>query len=85
MEMSDGRPSAVAASLLRAPGDDSAAMDVDTAKEKTFQPGKVNGGAARLLTSEERKAIEMAIEASESLDEIRKLEEQLKMGRTFAA
>lgn len=81
MQTEDGRPSALAASLLRKDG---APMDVeDVGKGKTFEPGKLNGTQRRLLTAEERKAIEDAIEKSESLEEIRRLEEQLKMGHTF--
>ncbi|SPO30595.1 related to U2 snRNP protein A` [Ustilago trichophora] len=86
METEDGRPSALAASILRKSGGESA-MDVDgdvvVGKKKTFEPGRLNGSSRRLLTPEERKAIEDAIEKSESLDEIRRLEEQLKMGHTF--
>ncbi|PWY98018.1 U2 small nuclear ribonucleo protein A [Testicularia cyperi] len=86
MENADGRPSALAASILRrgmgAAADDK--MDIDVAKETTFEPGRLNNGAGRLLSAEERQAIEDAIEKSESLDEIRKLEEQLKMGYAFA-
>lgn len=85
METEDARPSALAASILKK----SDAMDVDgnvvVGKQKTFEPGRLNGSSRRLLTAEERKAIEDAIENSESLEEIRKLEEQLKMGHTFAS
>lgn len=76
METADGRPSALAASLQK-----QGAVD---RKETTFEPGRLNGGGARLLTPQERKAIEDAIDKSESLEEIRKLEEQLKLGHTFA-
>lgn len=92
METEDGRPSALAASILRKSGGESA-MDVDVdvdvdgdvvvGKKKTFEPGRLNGSSRRLLTPEESKAIEDAIEKSESLDEIRRLEEQLKMGHSL--
>lgn len=80
METEDGRPSALAVRLLGTSG-----MDVDegVGKERTFEPGRLNGSTRRLLTVEERRAIEEAIEKSESLEEIRRLEEQLKMGHTF--
>ncbi|CDR88913.1 related to U2 snRNP protein A` [Sporisorium scitamineum] len=88
METEDGKASALAASILRK--GDGSAMDVDAdavvvGKQKTFEPGRLNGSSRRLLTAEERRAIEDAIEKSESLEEIRKLEEQLKMGHTFVA
>lgn len=88
MESEDGRASALAASILRK--SQGGAMDVDAdavvvGKLKTFEPGRLNGSSRRLLTAEERKAIEDAIEKSESLEEIRKLEEQLKMGHAFVA
>lgn len=85
LETEDGRPTALAANILKKLG--ASAMDVDVdvmvGKQKTFEPGRLNGSSRRLLTAEERKAIEDAIESSESLEEIRKLEEQLKMGHTF--
>ena len=81
METQDARPSALAVKLM---GGDK--MDVDSAvagKESTFEPGRSNGSRKRFLTREERKAIQEAIEKSESLEEIRRLEEQLKMGHAF--
>lgn len=88
MQTEDGRPSSLAASILKK-GDEAVAMDLDpqmARKSKTFEPGRLNGSTTRrLLTAEERKAIEDAIENSESLEEIRRLEEQLKMGHTFVA
>ncbi|EPQ27839.1 uncharacterized protein PFL1_04584 [Pseudozyma flocculosa PF-1] len=90
METSDGRPSALAASILRRragkAGTAAAAAEAEgetVVKERTFEPGKLNGSAGRLLTADERKAIEEAIENSESLDEIRRLEEKLRMGHTI--
>lgn len=91
METQDGRPSALAVKLMggdKMSGDkmDVDKMDVDSAvagKESTFEPGRSNGSRKRFLTREERKAIQEAIEKSESLEEIRRLEEQLKMGHAF--
>lgn len=86
METEEGRPTELAASILK--DSEASAMDVDgevVGKKKTFEPGRLNGSSRRLLSAEERKAIEDAIEKSESLDEVRRLEEQLKMGHTFAA
>ncbi|KAN0064339.1 U2 snRNP complex subunit [Thecaphora frezii] len=86
METSDGRPSALAASILRRRVGKAGATEDDEqhiSKERTFEPGKLNGSSGRLLTVEERKAIEEAIENSESLDEIRRLEEKLRMGYTI--
>ncbi|SNX86975.1 related to U2 snRNP protein A` [Melanopsichium pennsylvanicum] len=82
MEDEEGRPSALAVSRLGK----SNGMDADIigiSKDRTFEPGRLNGSQRRLLTAEEKKAIEDAIEKSESLEEIRRLEEQLKMGHTF--
>lgn len=77
MELPDGRPSALSASIASA----GAAMDTDAAAApKTFDVGK--GAAGRLMTADERKALEEAIERSSSLDEIRRLEERLKLGYT---
>ncbi|TQS33106.1 hypothetical protein Golomagni_06562, partial [Golovinomyces magnicellulatus] len=79
MQTEDGQPSELAAGIMRQSG----AMDIDApalAKGRTFEPGRLNGSSRRLLTQEERQAIEEAIENSESLEEIRRLEEQLKMG-----
>ncbi len=86
METEDGKPSALAASILGKSASGNAMdtdADVTTGKGRTFEPGRLNGSSRRLLTPEERKAIEDAIEKSESLEEIRRLEEQLKMGHTF--
>lgn len=82
METQDGRPSALAVKLMGKAGDQ---MDVDgvVAKERTFEPGRLNRSRKRVLTQQESKAIEEAIEKSESLDEIRRLEEQFKMRHTF--
>lgn len=85
METEDGKPSALAAGLLRTAAASAMQVDGDVAvgNAKTFEPGRLNGSSRRLLTQEERKAIEDAIENSESLEEIRRLEEQLRMGHTF--
>lgn len=78
MELPDGRPSALSASIASA----GQAMDTDAAAAapKTFDVGK--GAAGRLMTADERKALEEAIERSSSLEEIRRLEERLKLGYT---
>lgn len=81
MELPDGRPSALAASIAAA--GDSATAEGSEPAVKTFDVGK--GAAGRLMTPQERKAIEEAIERSSSLEEIRRLEERLKMGYTTAA
>ncbi|SPC63344.1 related to U2 snRNP protein A` [Ustilago sp. UG-2017b] len=86
METQDGRPSALAVKLMGGDKMSGDKMDVDSAvagKESTFEPGRSNGSRKRFLTREERKAIQEAIEKSESLEEIRRLEEQLKMGHAF--
>lgn len=92
METEDGRPSALAASIMRKRGGEGegeagpadAEMHEDLVKQRTFEPGKpANGAAGRLMTVEEKKAIEEAIEKSESLEEIRRLEEKLRLGYTI--
>ncbi|KAJ1019718.1 hypothetical protein NDA13_005943 [Ustilago tritici] len=96
METQDGRPSALAVKLMggdkmggdKMGGDKMGGdkMDVDSAvagKESTFEPGRSNGSRKRFLTREERKEIQEAIEKSESLEEIKRLEEQLKMRHAF--
>ncbi|PWN53566.1 L domain-like protein [Violaceomyces palustris] len=87
-ETSDGRPSVLAVTLSkRTAGLKGEAIEEraeGVARDKTFEPGRpTNGAAGRLMTAEERKAIEEAIEKSESLEEIRRLEERLKMGYTI--
>lgn len=78
METNDGRPSELAVSLL---GSDTAPSHASDRAAPSFEPGApVAGAAGRLLSAKERAAIEEAIEHSESLDEIRRLEERLKMG-----
>lgn len=86
METQDARPSALAVKLMGGDKMGGDKMDVDSAvagKESTFEPGRSNGSRKRFLTREERKAIQEAIEKSESLEEIRRLEEQLKRGHAF--
>ena len=85
METEDGRPSALAASILRSVDGGDMDVDAEVGKKRTFEPGRLTGSARRVLTPEERKAIEEAIDKSESLDEIRRLEEQLQMGLPFTA
>lgn len=82
LETSDGRPSALAASLSQrssltgAAASDAKAVD----GARTFEPGQTPGAAGRLMSAEERKALEAAIERSSSLEEIRRLEERLRLG-----
>lgn len=81
METADGRPSALAVSL---------SASGKTGKEvnsngvaKTFEVGSTtvqDGAAGRKMTAEERRAIEEAIERSTSLEEIKKLEDRLRLG-----
>lgn len=76
METPEGRPSELA---VRLSGSD--APSAPSTKSHSFEPGApVAGAAGRLLSAKERQAIHDAIEKSESLDEIRKLEERLKLG-----
>ncbi|KAK0560431.1 U2 snRNP complex subunit [Tilletia horrida] len=87
-ETPDGRPSALAVSLTYRsnlkPGESSSSRAADN----TFEPGQTSattngaaaGAAGRLLTPAERKAIEAAIDRSDSLEEIRRLEEKLRLG-----
>ena len=53
----------------------------------TFEPGRAANGAEdggkRWLTAEEKKKISMAIEQSTSLEEIKQLEEKIKLGYTL--
>ncbi|PWN96110.1 L domain-like protein [Tilletiopsis washingtonensis] len=82
MELPDGRPSALAASIAAEGGP---AVPDEGASAKTFDVGSTKGAAGRLMTAEERKALEEAIERSSSLEEIRNLEERLKLGYTVPA
>lgn len=82
MELPDGRPSALAASIA---AEGAPAVADEGAAAKTFDVGSTKGAAGRLMTAEERKALEEAIERSSSLEEIRNLEERLKLGYTVAA
>lgn len=94
METADGRPSALAASLSSAGATTAAAeKEADAlangSKPRTFDVGSTSataqGGAGRRMTAEERKAIEEAIDRSSSLEEIRQLEERLRLGYAVAA
>ncbi|WFD02076.1 U2 snRNP complex subunit [Malassezia obtusa] len=76
METPDGRPSELAVQLSGAEAPAPA-----PAHASHFEPGApVAGAAGRALTAKERAAIQEAIDQSESLEEIRRLEERLKMG-----
>ncbi|KAL9940982.1 hypothetical protein V8E36_000470 [Tilletia maclaganii] len=80
----EGRQSALAVSLAYRSnrfGESSSSAAART--DNTFEPGQVkgaNGTAGRLLTPAERKAIETAIDQSDSLETIRRLEEKLRLG-----
>ncbi|WFD25294.1 U2 snRNP complex subunit [Malassezia nana] len=73
MESPDGRPSALARELSGATGNGATAASL----EHDERPAHTAG---RRLTPQERAALADAIDKSESLEEIRKLEEQLKLG-----
>lgn len=76
METPEGRPSELAVQLSG-----SEAPAPAPAHASHFEPGApVAGAAGRLLTAKERAAIQEAIDKSESLDEIRRLEERLRLG-----
>lgn len=77
-ETADGRPSELAVQMAGS----SAAGHGPSRAAHSFEPGTLPGAAGRLLSSQEREAIEQAIEKSQSLDEIRRLEERLKLGYT---
>ncbi|CAO1617343.1 unnamed protein product [Parajaminaea phylloscopi] len=75
MQTSDGRPSALAHQLAAprgAEGEPTAVVTMPLDGQK--------GLAGRLMTKDERKKIEEAIDRSESLEEIRRLEERLRLG-----
>lgn len=81
METADGRPSALAVSLSSS---GKANNEVNSnGMKKTFEVGSTiaqDGAAGRKMTAEERRAIEEAIERSTSLEEIKKLEDRLRLG-----
>lgn len=78
-ESSGGGLSELAASLTRykSPVVGAAA---NAARASSFDPGAPMPTAGRRLTAEERAAISDAIDQSQSMEEIRRLEEQLKLG-----
>lgn len=77
-ETADGRPSELAVQMAGS----SAAGHGPSRPVQSFEPGMLPGAAGRLLSTQEREAIEQAIDKSQSLDEIRRLEERLKLGYT---
>lgn len=78
METPEGRPSELAIQLS---GSDTSAPAATPTHAARFEPGApIPGAAGRQLTAKDRAAIQEAIDKSESLDEIRRLEERLKMG-----
>lgn len=94
METEDGRPTSLAVSLSEslAGKDDRIATNGVSDKPSngrigTFEVGSVggngSGSAGRRMTAEERKALEEAIENSTSLEEIKKLEDRLRLGYTI--
>lgn len=86
METADGRSSALAVSISS-----SGAATKEKATNgvaKTFEVGSVvaqDGAAGKKMTAEERRALEEAIERSTSLDEIKKLEDRLRLGYSITA
>ncbi|WFD42053.1 U2 snRNP complex subunit [Malassezia psittaci] len=77
MELSDGRPSELAVQLS---GDVASISGASATHASQFEPGAPLSGGGRQLTAKDRAAIQQAIDQSESLEEIRRLEDQLKMG-----
>ncbi|WFC97968.1 U2 snRNP complex subunit [Malassezia yamatoensis] len=78
MELADGRPSELAVQLS---GGGASVSRTSATHALQFQPGApLSGGPGRQLTAKDRTAIQQAIDQSESLEEIRRLEDQLKMG-----
>lgn len=87
METVDGRPSDLAVSLSSS-GGVTAKGKATNGIVKTFEVGSVvaqGGNAGKKMTAEERRALEEAIERSTSLDEIKKLEDRLRLGYSITA
>lgn len=85
METAEGRPSSLALSLSSTGAAKEAA---EVTKAKTFEVGSTapgDGASGRKMTTEERRALEEAIERSTSLEEIRKLEDRLRLGYSITA
>lgn len=96
METEDGRPTSLAVSLSESlvGKDESSSTTTNGVADRptngrsgTFEVGSIgmngNGSAGRRMTTEERKALEEAIENSTSLEEIKKLEDRLRLGYTI--
>ncbi|PWN37568.1 L domain-like protein [Meira miltonrushii] len=94
METEDGRPTSLAVSLSESLAGKDGGIATNGVGEKpssgrtgTFEVGSVgvNGGgsAGRRMTADERKALEEAIENSTSLEEIKRLEDRLRLGYTI--
>lgn len=80
METADGRPSALAQSLSSSGAGKEA---TERGSTKTFDVGSTavrDGASGRKMTVEERRTLEEAIERSTSLEEIKKLEDRLRLG-----
>ncbi|CEH16339.1 related to u2 snrnp protein a` [Ceraceosorus bombacis] len=85
METEDGRPSTLAASIASS---SKLAVQATDAASGTFEPGftqKQKGQAGRLMSAEERKALEEAIDRATTLEEVKRLEERLRLGYTIEA
>lgn len=86
METADGRPSALAVSLSASGAVHKEALENEAgAAARTFDVGSTHangrpGAAGQRMTAEERKALEEAIEKSTSLEEIKRLEDRLRLG-----
>lgn len=88
METADGRPSALAVSLSSSGGGLAGKEKATNGVAKTFEVGSTvaqAGATGRKMTAEERRALEEAIERSTSLDEIKKLEDRLRLGYSITA
>ncbi|KDN45458.1 L domain-like protein [Tilletiaria anomala UBC 951] len=86
-ETNDARPSALAASIAAKATMTSSALKGKASSAGgttgTFEPGQAimgAGAAGRLLSAEEKRKIEVAIQSASSLEEITRLEEKLRLG-----
>jgi U2 small nuclear ribonucleoprotein A' len=85
METADGRPSALAVSYSSS---GAAKVAVENGGTRTFEVGSTevrNGASRKTMSVEERRALEEAIEQSTSLEEIKKLEDRLRLGYSITA
>lgn len=78
METAEGKPTSLASKLSAV--DPSKGAAKENGEPKTFDVGNTQAQPSRRMTAEERKAIEAAIENSTSLEEIKQLENRLRLG-----